>query len=79
MEGRTDEEQLEFATGERRVLLTANRDDFARLNALWLRTNRTHAGLVILTKQNLDIGFVLRALEAIRRRGTDTTNLCEFI
>lgn len=79
MEGRSDEEQLTFAMDQHRVLVTSNRDDFARLNAQWLRANRHHAGIVILNRQNQDVGFVLRALEAIRRRGSDTTNLYEFI
>lgn len=79
MEGQDDEDQLAFATREQRIVVTANRRDYARLNAAWLRANRSHAGIVIRNKQRQDIGFVLRAFEAIRRRGDDSTNLFEFI
>lgn len=79
MDGSSDEEQLTFATGAGRLLITTNRDDFARISAVWLRTGRSHAGLAILTRQDIDVGVVLRALERIRHRGSSLDDIVEFI
>ena len=79
MDGSADEDQLAFATTAGRLLLTTNRDDFARLSAKWLRAGRRHAGLAILTRQDFDVGVVLRALESIRDRGIPTDDIVEFI
>lgn len=79
MGGRSDEEQLAFASREGRVVVTSNRKDFGRLNSSWLRSGREHSGIVILTQQGLDVGFVLRRLQRIAERHTETRNLYEFI
>ncbi len=41
--GRSDEEQLTFATDASSVLLTHNRVDFERLHRSWLDAGRPHA------------------------------------
>src|SRR5690349_6028859 len=43
----TDEEQLAFATGEVRAILTFNIRDFAPLHAQWLAAGRPHAGIIV--------------------------------
>ena len=43
----TDEEQLAFATGEGRAILTFNIRDFAPLHTHWLAAGRSHAGIVV--------------------------------
>jgi predicted nuclease of predicted toxin-antitoxin system len=43
----TDEEQLAFATGEGRTILTFNIRDFAPLHTHWLAAGRPHAGIII--------------------------------
>ncbi len=48
MERATDEEQLEFAAREGRVLVTANQGHFARLHWECVAAGRTHAGIVIV-------------------------------
>lgn len=48
--GRTeslDEQQLVFATHERRVFLTHNRRDFRRLHRQWTEEGRLHGGIII--------------------------------
>src|SRR5262249_13128229 len=43
----TDEEQLAFATGEGRAILTFNIPDFAPLHTHWLAAGRSHAGIIV--------------------------------
>jgi predicted nuclease of predicted toxin-antitoxin system len=43
----TDEEQLTFATAQRRVIVTYNIRDFAPLHQNWLAIGRQHAGIIV--------------------------------
>ena len=43
----SDEQQLAFATSERRAMLTFNICDFAPLHERFLATDRGHAGIVV--------------------------------
>jgi predicted nuclease of predicted toxin-antitoxin system len=43
----TDEEQLAFAAGESRAILTFNIRDFAPLHTHWLAAGRYHAGIIV--------------------------------
>ncbi len=43
----TDEQQLAFATGEGRAILTFNIRDFAPLHTQWLAAGRSHAGIIV--------------------------------
>jgi Domain of unknown function (DUF5615) len=58
--GTTDEDQLEFAAAQGRVLITFNRGDFARLHAEYLGSRRPHAGIVV--SRQAAAGPVIRAL-----------------
>jgi len=42
-----DEEQLAFATGEKRAILTFNIRDFAPLREAWQAAQRPHAGIIV--------------------------------
>jgi hypothetical protein len=57
----SDIEQLDFADSERRILVTANQSDFARLHAERLGTGRTHSGIIIASQQ-LSLRSKLRRL-----------------
>lgn len=70
--GRSDESQLEFATGQGRVVYTSNAGDFARLHAEWQRAGRTHAGIIILFDQRTPIGVQIRALLRMTKALTST-------
>jgi hypothetical protein len=65
MLGRTDEEQLAFASSLGRILYTANRSDFARLHAERMRAGATHAGIIIRVRQRMPVGAQIRALVAV--------------
>lgn len=59
--GKTDSEQLEFATSVSRCILTHNRIDFERLHLQYIEENRQHAGIIVVPQKN--------AYEVARRIG----------
>jgi len=65
MRGRPDADHLAFAATNGRVLYSANRGDFLKLDAEWSRTGRTHAGIILLTQQRYSIGEQVRRLELL--------------
>ena len=58
----TDEEQLEFAQQQARVLISFNGADFCRIHSEWMARGRSHAGMVIVPQQRYSIGERLRRL-----------------
>jgi hypothetical protein len=62
MLSRSDEEHLEFATAQSRVLYSFNIADFCRLHSAWLSRGRSHAGLILGQQQQLTIGEQMRRL-----------------
>ena len=53
MRGKTDEEQLNYAISEGRVLLTFNAKHFAPLAKKYFESNREHFGIIASKAQNL--------------------------
>ena len=67
--GKTDKEQLEFATSLDRCLVTYNRVDFERLHLQYVRENQHHSGIIIVPQKNAyelarRISILVRALTA---------------
>ena len=50
--GKTDREQLEFATSLCRCILTHNRVDFERLHLQYIDENKQHCGIIIVPQKN---------------------------
>jgi predicted nuclease of predicted toxin-antitoxin system len=50
--GKTDREQLEFATAQCRCLLTHNRVDFERLHLQYIEEGRQHYGIIVVPQKN---------------------------
>jgi predicted nuclease of predicted toxin-antitoxin system len=50
--GKTDREQLEFATSINRCLVTHNRVDFERLHLQFMQENRKHCGITVVPQKN---------------------------
>lgn len=58
----SDEEQLIWATEQRRVIYSYNRSDFCRLHSEFLAAGRTHAGIIVSQQQRYSVGQQLRGL-----------------
>lgn len=58
--GESDESQLQWASGEGRLLVTFNVAHFAALHAEWMHQRRQHAGIVVSVQR--PIGDLLRRL-----------------
>lgn len=65
--GYPDEAQLQFATEEARVLLSANRHDYARLHHRWMERGLHHAGIV-LRRQGTAPGEIARLIGKVEER-----------
>ena len=55
-EGMSDEEQLNWAATQGRVICTGNVADFVQLHRQWLEQGRPHAGILIIPQQQYSIG-----------------------
>lgn len=58
--GESDEAQLDFASGQGRVLVTFNVAHFAALHGAWLAQGRRHAGIVASSQR--PVGDMVRRL-----------------
>lgn len=63
-EGADDNDVLEFAASQKRILLTSNACDFSPLTVEWFLTGREHWGIIIVPGQT-DRSLLSRALENI--------------
>ncbi|MBN3894367.1 MAG: DUF5615 family PIN-like protein [Nostoc sp. NOS(2021)] len=50
--GKTDREQLEFATSVGRCIMTHNRVDFERLHLQYIEENKEHFGIIVVPQKN---------------------------
>ena len=62
MLGRSDSEQLDYVTGQGRVLFTFNRGDFYRLHTQYLTEGKSHRGIILASQQRYSIGEQLRQI-----------------
>jgi len=60
--GLSDEEQLEFASANGRVLYTFNVKDYLPLHAMFPASERSHAGIIVAEQRNYSVGEQLRRL-----------------
>lgn len=60
--GKSDEEQLEYAVDDNRILVTFNMRDFYRIHNEWLEAGRPHRGILV-TPDAADIGHLMRRLK----------------
>ena len=65
LDGWEDEQLLELATAERRVMVTFNVKDFARLATEWAGAGTSHAGILLIVGGDYaEFGLTLRIIEA---------------
>ena len=50
--GKTDYQQLEFATSLSRCILTHNRVDFERLHFQYMEEDKQHSGIIVVPQKN---------------------------
>ena len=60
-EGASDEQQLEWAAQDSRVVVSFNVSDFADLHSLWLENGRHHSGIVVSNQR--PVGEMIRRLK----------------
>lgn len=81
MLGRPDDEHLDYAAQESRVLYSANATDFCRIRTERLNRGESHAGIVIVQQQRYSVGTVLRGLLRLsaQRNASDIRDRLEFL
>jgi hypothetical protein len=66
LDGWDDERLLALATEERRIMITFNVADFARITTEWAAAGRSHAGcLLIVGVGHAEFGLILRVIEHV--------------
>ncbi|MEB3250012.1 MAG: DUF5615 family PIN-like protein [Microcystaceae cyanobacterium] len=58
----SDEQQLAWATENRRVLFSFNTKDFYQLHTQYLQNNQSHSGIILAPQQRYSIGELLRGI-----------------
>jgi hypothetical protein len=79
--GRSDDQQLNFATEYDCVFYTFNVSDFYRLHTEWLAGGRDHAGMILGAQQRFSVGEQLRRILHLRatRTAAAMRNQVEFL
>jgi len=65
MRHRLDEEHLDFATAQGRVLYSFNVGDFCRIHTECIVSNKSHAGIILAPQQRYSVGEQMRRLMRI--------------
>ena len=78
---RSDEEHLEYAAKEGRVLYSFNVKDFYRLHQEYLARGRSHAGIILARQQHYSVGKEIRRLLKLvaTRSAEEMRNRVEFL
>jgi hypothetical protein len=81
MGGQSDMSQLDWASGQGRVIYSSNRGDFYRLHSEILRRGQRHAGIILAPQQRYSIGEQTHRLLRLIRTLTaeDMENRLEFL
>ena len=81
MRRRDDAEQLAFAAANGRAIFSFNVGDFMRLHVQYMRENRHHGGIVLVSQQRFGVGEILRRLHRLTttREPDDMVDRLEFL
>jgi hypothetical protein len=81
MTQRADDDQLRFASSVKRVIITSNIADFARLHAHWLQAGREHNGIILIHQQKWGPGELARRIIRLLADppGKDMRSRIEFL
>ena len=77
----SDEEQLEFARSDGRVLFSFNVSDFQRIHTQYLSQGKSHAGIILAAQQRYSVGERIRRLQKLiaARSADEMHNRLEFL
>jgi hypothetical protein len=77
----TDQEHLEFAGAQGRVLFSFNVSHFSRLHAEFLSRGQSHAGIIMAAQQRYAIGERIRRLLSLiaARTAEEMHNRLEYL
>ena len=70
MLNKSDQDHLQWAAADGRVLYSFNIADYYALHFLWIAAGRMHAGIVLAPQQRYSVGEQLRRLLAILNKRT---------
>jgi len=59
---RSDEEHLDYATAQSRVLYSFNVGDFYRLHTAYMTQGKSHSGIILARQQRYSVGEQMRRL-----------------
>jgi hypothetical protein len=81
MINRDDDEHLDHATRQGRVLFSFNRRDFFRLHTRYLTQGKSHAGIILANQQQYSIGELMRRILRLSaaKSPTEMKNRIEFL
>ncbi len=81
MVGRADEEQLDFATANNRVLCSFNIRDFYRIHSEFINRGKDHAGIILVRQQQFSVGEYVRRIQILleQRSSAEMKNQIEFL
>lgn len=81
MDHRNDEDQLDFAMAEGRILYSFNAKDFNRIHIEYITHNKPHAGIIISQQHRYSLGEQMRRLTRIvnARTAEQMINQLEFL
>jgi hypothetical protein len=68
--GTPDVEQLDYATGQGRVLFSYNIGDFFAIHTRLLEVGRSHAGMILAPQQRFSVGEQMRRILLMSRQRT---------
>ncbi len=78
---REDQDHLDFATTQGRVVYSFNVGDFYRLHSIYLAEGKSHTGIVLARQQHYSVGEQMRRLLRLiaSTRAGEMTNRVEFL
>jgi hypothetical protein len=77
----SDNEHLDFATTDERVLFSFNRGDFYKLHTQYLMEGKKHSGIILANQQQYSVGETMRRILhlADSMAPSDMENRVEFL
>ncbi len=79
LDGWEDEQLLELAAREERILVTFNVRDFARITSQWAGAGKHHCGCLMITGiDHGEFGLILRVIDAALQARPDPTDWRDY-